>query len=131
MNYNRVIIGGNLTRDPELRYSQSGTAICKFGVAINETYTSNGEKRQNTHFVDVTVFGRTGEVINEHLRKGDPFFGEGKLDFSSWEDRSTGQKRNKLAVIVERFQFVGSKRDSSPAGSKPSTDEADYGDIPF
>lgn len=121
MNYNRVIIGGNLTRDPELRYSQSGTAICKFGVAINETYTTNGEKRQNTHFVDVTAFGRTGETINQYLKKGDPFFGEGKLEFSSWEDRSTGQKRNKLAVIVERFQFVGGSRrdDSAPATDVP------------
>lgn len=126
MNYNKTIIGGNLTRDPELRYTQGGTALCKFGVAVNETFTKDGEKRQKTHFVDCVAWGRTGEVINEHLSKGDPIFVEGKLDFSSWEDRNTGQKRSKLEVNVLSFQFVGSKRDSAPAKS-PATDS----DIPF
>lgn len=118
MNVNKVILAGNLTRDPELRYTQSGTALCKFGVAINETYTSNGEKKQKTVFVDVVAWARMGEVINEHLGKGDPIYIEGRLEFSQWTDNKTGGSRSKLEVTAEKFQFVGPKRDSAPAKSR-------------
>lgn len=107
MRYHRLIIGGNLTRDPELRYGQSGTAFCKFGVAINETY----KDQQKTVFVNCTAFGKLAEVIAKHLVKGAPFFGEGRLDFSQWE--KNGEKRSALGMIVEHFQFVGSKSDDS------------------
>lgn len=115
MNFNRVLIGGNLTRDPELRYSQGGTAYAKFGLAINETRVSNGEKTEKTVFVDLTAFGKTAEAINTYLKKGDPIFVEGKLDFSTWSDNTTGATRSKLAVIVNTFQFIGSKRDDAAA----------------
>lgn len=114
MNVNRVFLAGNLTRDPELLHMSNGTALCKFGVAVNEKYTSGGEKKEKTVFVDVTAWARTAEVIAEHLKCGDPIFIEGRLDFSEWTDESNGKslRRTKLAVVCERFQFVGSKRES-------------------
>ncbi len=127
MNFNKVQLGGNLTRNPELRFSQGGKAYVKFGMAVNETWVSNGEKRQSTVFVDLTAFGRTAEVINEHLKKGDPIFVDGKLDYSTWTDKDTGNNRSKLAVIVNTFQFVGSKRETGDAA--PATADSDT--VPF
>src|SRR5262245_49916286 len=96
-NYNRVLLMGNLTRDPEIRYSQgggrdgSGSAICKFGLAVNRTWKNQaGEKQEEVCFVDITVFGRTAENCNEYLRKGRPVFVEGRLNYDQWEDRETG-----------------------------------------
>ena len=116
-NYNRVLLMGNLTRDPEIRYSSGGggregggSAICKFGLAVNRTWKNQaGEKQEETCFVDITVFGRTAENCNEYLRKGRPVFIEGRLEFSQWEDRESGQKRSKLAVVAENVQFLGSR----------------------
>jgi len=115
-NYNRVLLMGNLTRDPEIRYSaagggrEGGSAICKFGLAVNRTWKNQaGEKQEETCFVDITVFGRTAENCNEYLRKGRPVFVEGRLEFSQWEDRESGQKRSKLAVVAENVQFLGSR----------------------
>lgn len=127
-NFNKVLLMGNLTRDPEIRYSsgggggaaaggrEGGSAICKFGLAVNRTWRNQaGEKQEETCFVDITVFGRTAENCNEYLRKGRPVFVEGRLEFSQWEDRESGQKRSKLAVVAENVQFLGS-RDGGPAG---------------
>lgn len=123
MNFNKVILGGNLTRDPELRYGQSGKAYVKFGVAVNDTYTSaDGEKKQSTVFVDLTAFGLCAETIAKYLKKGDPILVEGKLDYSTWVDKTTGANRNKLAVIVNSFQFVGSKREAGDAAPEAPTD---------
>lgn len=117
-NYNRVLLMGNLTRDPEIRYSSGGggggsgggSAICKFGLAVNRTWKNqSGEKQEETCFVDITVFGRTAENCNEYLSKGRPVFIEGRLEFSQWEDRESGQKRSKLAVVAENVQFLGSR----------------------
>lgn len=129
MNVNKIFLGGNLTRDPELRYGQSGKAYVKFGMAVNETFTRNGEKCQSTVFVDLTAFGKTGETLAKYLKKGDPIFVEGKLDYSTWVDKTTGANRNKLAVIVNSFQFVGSKSETGDAAAAPSTPDPDV--VPF
>lgn len=133
MNVNKVFLGGNLTRDPELRYGQSGKAYVKFGMAVNERFTtSSGEKREQTVFVDLTAFGKTGETIAKYLTKGDPIFVEGKLDFSTWVAKDGGN-RSKLAVIVNQFQFVGSKSEStSSSGIRQDAPPDDGTDtVPF
>jgi single-strand DNA-binding protein len=93
---------GNLTRDPEMRTSQGGTTVVKFGMAINRKF----KDQETTCYVDCTAFGRTGEVINQYMKRGRPIFVEGRLDFSSWQDKD-GNKRSKLGVVVENFQFMG------------------------
>lgn len=116
-NYNRVLLMGNLTRDPEIRYPSGGggregggSAICKFGLAVNRTWKNqSGDKQEETCFVDITVFGRTAENCNEYLRKGRPVFIEGRLHYDQWEDRETGKKRSKLEVIADNVQFLGSR----------------------
>ena len=120
-SYNRVILIGNLTRDVELRYLQSGMAVTDIGLAVNEKYkNSNGEWVEEVSFVDVTVWGRTAEVMSEYLGKGSPVFIEGRLKLDSWE--KDGQKRSKLKVICERMQLIGAKGQGGqggPAGGAP------------
>jgi single-strand DNA-binding protein len=125
MNYNKWIGGGNLTRDPELRYTPKGTAICKISVAINRTLKSeSGEKKEEVTFIDVDAFGKTAENIGQYFRKGQPILIEGRLKMDSWEDKQSGQKRSKLGVALESFQFVGSKSDeSSESIQKPKSSE--------
>ena len=116
-SYNRVILLGNLTRDPEMRYIPSGTAVTNFGLAMNERYTDRqtGEQKENTCFVDVEAWGRQAEVANEYLSKGRPVFIEGSLKFDSWE-ADDGSKRNKLSVRAFRIQLIGGRRDGDEAG---------------
>ena len=106
-NLNKVMLIGNLTRDPETRFLPSGSPVCEFGMAINRVWNDqSGEKREQTTFVDCSAFGRTGETISKYMSKGRPIFVEGRLNFRSWETQE-GQKRSKLDVIVESFQFLG------------------------
>ena len=106
---NKIILMGNTTRDPELRQLPSGTTVCDFGMATNRVYkTAAGEEKQETVFVDCTAFGRTAEVIAEYCPKGRSLFVEGRLHYETWEDK-TGNRRSKLSVIVENFQFVGGR----------------------
>src|SRR5262245_56336045 len=108
-NFNKVILAGNLTRDPELRFTPKGTAICKFGLAINRTWTNEtGEKKEEVTFVDLDAFGRQAETIDQDIKKGDGIMIEGRLRLEQWDDKQTGQKRSKLGVVVEGFQFTGS-----------------------
>ena len=108
-NLNKVFLIGNLTRDPELRYTPSGTAIASFGIATNREWKSaDGEKKKEVCYVDINMFGRRAEVINEYFSKGNPIFIEGRLQFQQWETKD-GQKRNSLRVVAEDFQFIGSK----------------------
>ncbi len=108
-NYNRTILGGNLTRDPELREAGNVT-VCDFGIATNRQYTDkSGEKKQETAFIDVSAFGRQAEVIAQHLSKGDPILMEGRLVSDRWETRE-GERRQKLKVTLEKFSFVGGRR---------------------
>lgn len=111
-SYNKVILMGNLTRDPEVKFLTSGTAVANFGLAMNETYTDRqtGEKKESACFVDVEAWDRQAEVVGEYLKKGSPVFIEGALKYDSWEAED-GTKRNRLKVRLIRFQFIGGRRD--------------------
>jgi single-strand DNA-binding protein len=112
-SFNKVILVGNLTRDPELRYTPKGTAIAKIGLAVNRQWTSEGgEKKEEVTFVDVDIFGRTAENVAQYMRKGRPILIEGRLKLDQWDDKQTGQKRSRLGVVAETVQFLG-----SPAGN--------------
>ena len=107
---NKVILVGNCTRDPEVRYTPKGTAVTDLGLAMNRYYSSDGgEKREETTFVDVTLWGRQAEVAAEYLKKGRPVYIEGRLQMDSWEDKNSGQKRSKLKVVGEQMQLLGSR----------------------
>ena len=109
--YNRVVLVGNLTRDIEMRYAPSGTAIGSTGIAVTRKMTVNGEKREETCFVDITFWGRTAEVANQYLSKGSKVLVEGRLKFEQWDDAS-GQKRSKHTVSVENMEMLGSSTGS-------------------
>ena len=111
MNYCKLIIGGNLTRDPEVRFTQSGKAICKFGIAVNKKW---GEGKERTTFVDVTMFDKRGEAFAKHHKKGDQAFCEGELVLEEWDDKQTGQRRSKLAMTAFEWQFVGGGKRGGP-----------------
>lgn len=107
--FNRVVLAGNLTRDPELRYTPSGTAICKFGLAINRTWKDqSGEKKEECTFVDVDAFGKQADAIGQYLKKGRPILLEGRLKLDQWDDKQSGQKRSRLGVVLESFTFLDS-----------------------
>jgi single-strand DNA-binding protein len=109
-SYNRVLLLGNLTRDPALKYTPSQMAVCEFGVACNRKFrTAQGEDREEVTFVDVTAWGKQAEVINQYMTKGKPIFIEGRLKYDQWEDKNGGGKRSKLTVVVENFQFIGGR----------------------
>jgi single-strand DNA-binding protein len=113
-SYNRVILVGNLTRDPEVRYIQTGTAVCDLGLAVNDRRkNANGEWVEETTFVDVTLWARTAEVAGEYLNKGSPVLIEGRLKFDTWEG-TDGQKRSKLRVVGERMQMLGARGGGPP-----------------
>ncbi len=117
-NFNKVYLIGNLTRDPELRVTPKGTAICQFGLAVNRQFKDeSGALRDETTFVDIEAWGKQGETISKYCTKGRPLFVEGRLKFDQWEDKTSGQKRSKLKVVLEGFQFLGSgQRDGAPGG---------------
>jgi single-strand DNA-binding protein len=118
-NLNRVLLIGNLTRDPELRVTPKGSSICQFGLAVNRTFKdATGQQREETTFIDIEAWGRQGEVISKYCTKGRPLFVEGRLRFDSWEDKNTGAKRSKLSVVLENFQFIGGRSDDQ--GQSPS-----------
>jgi len=107
-NLNKVFLMGNLTRDPELRYTPSGTPVCEFGMAINRTYsTQGGEQREEVCFVDIVMWGRRGVVISEYFTKGRPIFIEGRLQYDSWE--TAEGRRSRLRVVAENFEFIGGR----------------------
>lgn len=120
-SYNRVILCGNLTRDPEVSYTPGGMAIAKFGFATNERVKNqNDEWTDRPCFTDITVFGRQAETTNQYLKKGSSALIEGKLRFDSWEDKNGGGKRSKLYVVADRVQFLGG-RDGAPEGGAPAS----------
>ncbi len=152
-NYNRVILVGNLTRDPELRFLPNNTAVCEFGLAVNHRWRDkDGNQREDVCFVDISAFGRTGETINQYMAKGRQILVEGRLRYDSWTAQD-GSKRSKLSVVADNFQFVGSRdagerseggeRRRPPErqperGAAPAQDEGSYesrpsggDDIPF
>lgn len=121
-SYNKVLLMGNLTRDPELRFTASGAAVASFGLAVNRKYKSGDEWKEDVCFVDITVWGRTAENCTEYLNKGSGVFVEGRLNFQSWEAQD-GQKRNKLEVVANVVQFLGKS-----GSGKPSMDMDGGGD---
>jgi single-strand DNA-binding protein len=152
---NKVFIIGNLTRDPELRVTPKGTAICQFGIAVNRQYKDeSGATRDETTFVDVEAWGKQGELVSKYLSKGSLAMVEGRLRLDQWEDKQSGQKRSKLKVVLDNVQFLSSRGSSAGGGSgqqaappgddaeapdrgapgaKPAADKADKGDedVPF
>jgi single-strand DNA-binding protein len=127
-NLNKVFLMGRLTRDPEQRFIPSGQSVVGIGIAVNRTYTVNGEKREETTFVDVEAWGPQGELIHKYLKKGNPIFVEGRLKFDTWESKE-GEKRSKLRVTLERFQFLGAADRGERGGGRgaDSIDPADFG----
>jgi single-strand DNA-binding protein len=117
-SFNKVLLLGNLTRDPEVRYTPKGSAVADLGLAVNRNYTTeSGEKREEVTFVDVTFWGRTAEVAGEYLKKGRSVFIEGRLQLDTWDDKQSGQKRSKLKVIGEMMQMLGSRPGGGSGGS--------------
>jgi single-strand DNA-binding protein len=115
--FNKVILVGNLTRDIELRYSQSSMAIANAGIATNRRYKKqNGEQVDETMFIDITFFGRSAEIANQYLRKGSKILVEGRLNLDQWVDQQSGQKRSKHTIIVENMQMLDSRSDSQATG---------------
>ncbi|NLS95547.1 MAG: single-stranded DNA-binding protein [Planctomycetaceae bacterium] len=115
-SFNRVILMGNLTRDPEIRYTSGGTAVCDIGLAVNDRRKgADGQWVEETTFVDVTLWGRTAEVAGEYLAKGSPVLIEGRLKLDTWQTND-GQKRSKLHVVCERMQMVGPRGAGAPGG---------------
>lgn len=121
-SYNRVILVGNLTRDPELRYLPSGTSVAEIGLAVNDRVKREGQWVDEATFVDVTLWGRTAEVANEYLNKGAPVLIEGRLKLDQWETNE-GQKRSKLKVIGERMQMLGGRTGGGGGGGAPRRQE--------
>ncbi|HXR47305.1 MAG TPA: single-stranded DNA-binding protein [Candidatus Limnocylindrales bacterium] len=145
-SFNKVILMGNLTRDPELRYTPKGTAIARIGLAVNRVWkTETGESKEEVTFVDCDAYGKTGETIGQYLKKGSPVLVEGRLRLHTWEDKNTKQKQSKLRVDVENFKFVGPANrggEGAPTPSRPAAAAAapeapdaepppEHDDVPF
>jgi single-strand DNA-binding protein len=121
-NLNRVLLIGNLTRDPEVRYTPKGTAVTEIGLAVNRVYSGeDGEKKEEVTFVDVTLWARQAEIAGQYLKKGRPVFIEGRLQLDSWDDKQTGQKRSRLRVVAENLQLLGSRQDAEGSSAAPGS----------
>ena len=128
-SFNKVMLMGNLTRDPELRYTSNGAAVTSFGLAVNRKFKQGDEWKEDVCFVDITVWGKQGENCAEYLSKGRPAFVEGRLQFSTWE--SDGQKKSKLDVVANTVQFLGSRGDSQGSSPTEKVTVSDEDDVPF
>ena len=136
-SFNRVILLGNLTRDPEVRYIPSGTAVASFAIAVNRRYKQGEEMKDEVSYIDIVVFGKTAENCGQYLNKGDAILVEGRLQQRRWDDKDSGQKRSKVEVVAQTVNFMpkrsgqgtgaGGKHDQEPAPEPP----VDEGDIPF
>ena len=130
-NLNKVFLIGNLTRDPELRYIPSGTAVANFGLAVNRIYTNrDGERKEEVCFVEIVTWAKTAENCANYLSKGRPLFIEGRLHYDSWETED-GQKRSKLRVVADRVQFLGGRREEGTPGVEGMGEVEADDDIPF
>jgi single-strand DNA-binding protein len=151
-SFNQVTLMGNLTRDPEVRYTPKGSAVCDISLAINRKYKSDsGEMKEEVTFVDCTAWAKTAELIGQYCKKGKPLFVTGRLQTESWEDKQTGQKRSRLKVIIENMQFLGgpdgeraerqgapaqtqsrpAPRQQAPSQELPNEGPMEEDDIPF
>ena len=138
-SFNKVILLGNLTRDPELKYTPKGTAVARLGLAVNRKWKNDaGEEKEEVTFIDADAFGKQAETLGQYLKKGSPLFIEGRLKLDQWDDKQTGQKVSKLRVVLESFQFVGGRAEGGaapqqrPAPQAQSSNQGDAdSDIPF
>ena len=129
-NLNKVMLIGNVTRDPEIKYTPKGSAVTDLGIAINRVFTpEGGERREETTFVDVTLWGRQAEIAGEYCKKGRSIYVEGRLQLDSWEDKASGQKRTKLRVVGENFQLLGPRPNGGGGGGSGGTEE-EYSERP-
>ena len=145
--FSKAIITGNLTRDPELRTTPNGASVCSFSVAVNRVYKdANGEQKEDVSYIDCSAWNKLGEMISQYAKKGSGVLVSGRLDQRSWEDKTTGQKRSRVEIVVEDFNFTGAPRDNSGSSSNfgaanasedttstPESDqeEVDLSEIPF
>ncbi|MDR2675877.1 MAG: single-stranded DNA-binding protein, partial [Opitutaceae bacterium] len=118
--FTKVIIYGNLTRDPELRVTPRGTSICQFGVAVSRQFRDESQQlREEVNFFDIEAWGKTGENISKFFTKGRPILIDGRLRFDQWDDKTTGQKRSRVKIVAETFQFVGPRENAGGGGTAP------------
>ena len=141
--FNKVILLGHLTRDPELRYTPKGTAVAKISLASNRKWRNEaGEMQEEVTFVDVDAFGKTAETIGQYLKKGKPILIEGRLRYETWDDKTTGAKRSRLGVVLETFQFLdaggkpaaeneGAVRSPASPPPAPAASDGTEDDVPF
>jgi single-strand DNA-binding protein len=128
---NKVMLIGNLTRDPEVKYTPKGTAVAEIAIAINRNYTgADGQKKEEVTFIDVTLWERLAEIAGEYLKKGRPVFIEGRLQLDTWDDKATGQKRSRLRVRAEQMQLLGSREGGGGGGGGAPRDEDEGGGRP-
>ena len=124
---NKVMLIGNLTRDPEVKYTPKGTAVAEIAIAINRNFTgADGQKKEEVTYIDVTLWERLAEIAGEYLKKGRPVFIEGRLQLDTWDDKATGQKRSRLRVRAEQMQLLGS-REGGGGGSQPAPHDEEEG----
>lgn len=109
---NKVFLMGNLTKDPQTKQTQSGTSVCSFTLAVSRKYTSNGQQQEETCFVDITAFSKTADICSQYLVKGSPAMIEGRLKLDQWQDKQTGDNRQKLSVLAENVQLLGRREDN-------------------
>ena len=122
---NKVMLMGNLPRDPELRVTPKGTSICQFALAINRQFKmESGESREEVIFVDIEAWGKQGETIAKFMTKGRPLYVEGRLRLDQWEDKNTKEKRSRMKVVLEQFQFLGDSRGGGSGGGSGGATEA-------
>lgn len=127
-SYNKVMLMGNLTRDPEVRYTPKGSAVADLSLAVNRVFSGdNGEKREEVTYVDVVLWARLAELAGQFLKRGNPVFIEGRLQMDQWEDKQTGQKRSRLRVVGEVMQFLGGKREGESASDPNYSSGGNYG----
>lgn len=124
--FSKVVIAGNLTRDPELRTTTGGSNVCGFSVAVNRIYRdSSGEQKESVSFFDCSAWNKLGETINQYAKKGTGVLISGRLEQRSWEDKATGQKRSRVEIVVEDFNFIGNSRDNGDGGVSSSNAAVD------
>ncbi len=127
-SFNKVILLGNLTRDPEVRYTPKGSAVCDLGIAVNRVYTTDsGERREEVTYVDVVLWARLAEIAGEYLKKGRPVFIEGRLQMDTWDDKQTGQKRTRLRVVGESMQLLGTRPPGTGAAAEAAGEDRQTG----
>lgn len=126
--FSKAIVAGNLTRDPEMRTTPSGQNVCSFGLAVGRRYKdASGNFQEATSFLNCVAWGKAGETINQYMRKGSPILVSGRLDQRSWDDKTTGQKRSAVEIVVEEFTFLGGGSDNRSTGNNFDNTKDSYG----